>query len=312
MTVVGSPASTPTAERGGRAAVSVDELKRAWAAVQAGHFRRCPPAGAPPPEAARVVADLAAHDLATGTTVDGPGRVWAPEPLERVLPVVGCAGSAGTTTVALTVALAAGISARVVECCSVTASGLAAASTAELGLHESGWRQGKRDQVLLERASDVWVRVDEVPMPTTASSAGSASAVGTFTVLDIGWELGHLLATPCWLNQAVRDAHIVLAVTPATVPGLRRLEGALELLGFDRTIAAVVGPRFKKWPRSVAHSAGLNTRRLLEQERFVEIPRDPALAVTGLDSAELPTQVLQAAGRLLDRTHLTTTPTAIP
>lgn len=305
MTVVNRPASTPTAVQGRRAAVSVDELKRAWAAVQAGHFRRRPSGEALRHAGARPVAGLAADHVASQPPADDPGQVWAPEPFEQVLPVVGCVGSAGATTVALTVALAAGFSARVVECCSMTVSGLAAASTAELGLHESGWRQGKRDQVLLERASGVWVRGDQVPMPTTASSAGGASAAGALTVLDIGWELGHLLATRCWLNQTVRDAHIVVAVTPATVPGLRRLEGALELLGFDRTIAAVVGPRFKKWPTSVRHSAGPNTRRLLEHERLVEIPKDPALAVTGLDSAALPPRVLQAAGRLLDRTHLT-------
>jgi hypothetical protein len=312
VTVVGNPAITPTSMSGGRAAVSVDELKRAWVAVQEGQFRRRPTAGPHAPGTARLVTDLASSDLASRTTIEESGHVWTPEPFEQVLPVVGCAGSAGTTTVAFAVALTAGISARLVECSSMTASGLAAASNAELGLHKSGWRQGERDQVLLERASEVLVRVDEVPMPTPGSSTGSAPADATLTVLDIGWELGHLLATPCWLNETVRKAHTVIAVAPATVPGLRRLEGALELLGADRTIAAVLGPRFKKWPKGVAHSAGLNTRRLLELERFVEIGRDPALAVTGLDSAALPAQLLQAAGQLLARTHITAARKASP
>ena len=47
----------------------------------------------------------------------------------------------------LALAAAASAAARVVECSSVTASGLAAVSTAELGLHESGWTRGTRDGV---------------------------------------------------------------------------------------------------------------------------------------------------------------------
>ena len=300
MTLAGIPTRTPS-----RAAVSVDELKRAWAAVQEGQFRHRPAAGSRTRRSAYsgdVASRPAAQDL----------DVWTPAPGEQVLPVLGCAGSAGTTTVALAVALAAGIPARVVECSSVTASGLAAASNAELGLHDSGWRQGKRDQVLLERASDVLVRVDEVPMPAPASDADPSQLDGGLTVLDIGWELGQLLATPSWLNETVRAAPTVIAVTPATVPGLRRLEGALELLGADHVIAAVIGPRFKKWPKGVAHSAGLNTRRLLERERFVEIPEDRALAVSGLDSTPLPAHLLAASAHLLAQTHVTTGPAPSP
>lgn len=292
-----SLAVTPTCTLGDRTAVSVDELKRACAAVQEGEFRRRPAA------TTRAHAQVrATTDAVSRSTTDGL-QAWTPEPGEEVLPVVGCAGSAGTTTVALTVALAATTPARVVECSSVTASGLAAASNAELGLHESGWRQGKRDQVLLERASEVLVSVGEVPVPVPTQFDSP------LTVLDVSWELGLLLATPSWLNETIRAAKTVIVVTPTTVPGLRRLEGALELLGLERTIAAVIGPRFKKWPKGVVHSAGLNTRRLLEQERFVEIPRDPALNVAGLDSAPLPAQLLRAAARLLAQTHVTNEPT---
>src|SRR3954447_26723702 len=174
MTVAGGAARMPRRLQAERPAVSVDELKRAWVAVQEGHFR---PTTRPHPLArSRCAADLASNDLASHSTNHGPGHGWTPEPYELVLPVIGCAGSVGTTTVALGVALAADTSARVVECCSVTASGLAAASSDELGLHESGWRQGKRDRVLLERANDLLIRVDEVPMPTPASSMGSAPA----------------------------------------------------------------------------------------------------------------------------------------
>ena len=56
--------------------------------------------------------------------------------------------------------------ARVVECSSLTASGMAAASTAELGRHESGWTRGTREGVLLERASQVLANVEDIPTPS--------------------------------------------------------------------------------------------------------------------------------------------------
>ena len=96
--------------------------------------------------------------------------------------MIGSAGSVGASTVALAAGLAAAAPVRVIECCSVTASGLAAASTAELGLHPTDWRQGKRDHVLLERASEVLAGVDKVPLPTDAEHDTQ------LTILDIGWE----------------------------------------------------------------------------------------------------------------------------
>ena len=51
--------------------------------------------------------------------------------------------------------------------------------------------------VLLERASEVLAGVDEVPLPTEAQNETQ------LTILDIGWEAGQLLATDCWLAEAV-------------------------------------------------------------------------------------------------------------
>ena len=102
--------------------VGVDELRRAWLAVQAGDFRRPHPkqrAVAPASPAASVE--------------------WTPASDELVIPVVGAAGSCGATTVALALATAAKGRARVVECASASLSGLAAASTAELGADDHGW-----------------------------------------------------------------------------------------------------------------------------------------------------------------------------
>jgi hypothetical protein len=183
--------------------------------------------------------------------------------------------------------------ARVVECSSVTASGLAAASTTELGLHDSGWTRGTRDGVLLERASNVLVSIQEVPTPSVPDRAIA------LTVLDVGWGIGQVLATPGWLGEQVRGADLVVLVTTATVPSLRRLEGVLDLLVGTSTCAAVIGPRPKKWPRPVGYSAGPRTRALEEAGRLVDVPADRALAIAGLDATPLPASLLQAAATLL-------------
>lgn len=273
-----------------RAAVSVDELRRAWRAIQAGRFR-----------------------VGTGETSDRrepasprAGNAWEPGPGERVLPVIGCAGSCGASTIALALACAAA-PARAVECSSLTASGLAAASTAELGQHESGWTRGTRDGILLERSSSVLVGIQEVPMPSTPDWP-----IG-LTVLDVGWEIGQVLTTPAWLGEQVRSADLVVLVTTATVPGLRRLEGALDLLSATgtgdswtgtgdagtRICAAVLGPRRKKWPRPVEYSVGPMTRGLEAAGRLVDVPEDRALAIAGPDATPLPSTLLAAAATLL-------------
>ena len=144
-----------------RAAVSVDELKRAWSAVQAGRFR---------------TGTGATRDLREpASPPDGKG--WEPGQGERVLPVLGCAGSCGASTISLALAGAAALPARVVECSSVTASGLVAASTAELGLHESGCTRGTRDGVLLERASNVLVSREEDPGRAVPCRSGLRRAI---------------------------------------------------------------------------------------------------------------------------------------
>lgn len=294
MTSLSTPERlTPTC--GARAAVSVEELRRAWVALQAGDFRRRPTKAAPTAaEPTSSGGDPVGHPLNDGT------RVWVPAPGERVLPVLGCAGSAGTTTVALAVALAAAavadVSARVVECSPVTTSGLVTASHAELGADETGWRQGRRDQVLLERINDMVERPTDIPTPSPAPGAGAEESL---TVLDGGWDLRQLLGEPSWLRETIRTCPTVIAVASATVPGLRRLEAALELLDVDHTVTALLGPRPRRWPKAVIHSAGPRTRHLLDQGRFQAIPHDRGLAVNGLDSTPLPPRLLHAAGALL-------------
>lgn len=266
-----------------RPAVSVDELKRAWYAVQSGDFRRT----------SRPAHETIPVDAAPATT-----RSWSPAPGERVIPVIGAAGSVGASTVALALASAATQPARVVECCRPAASGLAAASTAELGLapagNGAGWRQGRRDQVLIERTSGPPTSVEDVPAPTPAAHGDQ------LTILDAG-DATHLATRAGWLPTAVRTAPFLVAVTAATVPAFRRLESVLALLDVDpvRVAVAVVGPVGRKWPRGVEQSAGPAVRRLIEAARVVEIPHDRTLAVNGVDSRPLPQAVTAAAARLL-------------
>lgn len=275
--------STQTSSR----PVGVDELKRAWQALNAGEFRTGPGAGKGPRGRG-----IAAEDD------------WTPADGEHTIAVIGSTGSVGASTVALATGLAAAAPVRVIECCSVTASGLAAASTAELGLHPTDWRQGKRDHVLLERASEVLAGVDEVPLPTDAEHDTQ------LTVLDVGWEAGQLLATDCWLAEAVRTADQVVLVTTATVPGMRRAGVVMDLLAGhwqpEQITLAIRGPRRKKWPRGLEHAGGPAVRRVLDADRCVEIPEDRDLAVNGLDSRPVPAPLISAARQLLEPQHLST------
>jgi hypothetical protein len=267
-----------------RPAVSVAELQRAWHAVKSGQFRRA------------VQGDSPAAQSRRGGTVPS----WTPGRDERVLPVVRCASAYGATTFALALATAASTDARVVECSSATTSGLAAASTAELGAHPSGWVQGSRGDVLLQRTGATLASVRDVPSPMPAEKS-------TLTVLDVGWELGQVLNTASWMAAQLSQAAAgVVVVTCATVPGLRHLEGALALLDGIPAVVAVVGPPRKRWPKPVQHSAGALTRAADHAGRLVVIPWDPRLAVAGLDSTPLPEALLDAAAAVLQHVDLRT------
>ena len=285
---------------------ALEEVQAAVRALQAGEFRDARPTSRPIGGPGAHPAEPRAAGRASAGTEGGDrhraadAADWTPQAGERVLAVLGTSGSSGASTVALAVALSAERPARVVECCSASASGLAAATTAELGLHPAGWRQGRREQVLIERVCEVLAGVDEVPSPTPFQPV--AEHTTQLTVLDVGWEIGQLTTTDSWVSDAVANADQILLVSTATVPGMRRLEGALEFLvnhaggqGTDRTWVAVVGPRRKKWPRDVEHAGGPHTRRALNSGRLVEIPEDRGLSIHGLDSRPVPPALLAAA-----------------
>jgi len=259
--------------------IRVEELKRAWLAVQNGAFRD--PAPAPN-------ANLGAAP---------PGSAWTPA--EAVLPVVGCVAQSGATTLALALATAAD-HARLIECCTVTASGLSAATTAEMGTTEARWITGRRDSVTVARRGAVHLSASELPAPEPATDDTA------LTVLDAGWEIGQLLVSPGWLSAEVRDAATVVAVTTATVPGMRRLEIALELLGADRTVVAVLGAPPRRWARAVTAAIGPLTVGLVRDGRLVDVPPLKNLAERGIDAARLPEPLLHAAQTVLRHTDVGT------
>jgi hypothetical protein len=200
----------------------------------------------------------------------------------------------------LAVALASATegSARVVECASATATGLAAASTAELGETADGWVQGSRDHVRLERAGTPRPQVDAIPAPPRAEQP-------MLTIVDVAHPIDEVLAGSGWLADLLAATPVVVLVARATVPGLRRLETCADLMGAGRVLAAVLGPTRTRWPREVIHNLGPLTQAVIAAGRLVEIPEDRVLAVAGLTPAPLPSSLITAAASLLPLTKRT-------
>ena len=265
-----------------RAAVSVDELQRAWAAVQEGQFRRQHPAAPAPLPDTWVPASSALASSA-------PAR-WVPT--GQVVVVAGAAGRVGASTVALAIATAAQMPARVVECCSPHASGLAAAASAELGVDDHGWRHGTRGQVVIERTTTAVEHPNQIPVPSPTSTA--------LTVIDTSWNLGQLTTDRAWVRDVLDTAALVL-VTVATVPGMRALDVAMNLAGRHAPIVcAVVGPRRKKWPRQVVAAMSPTAAATDASGRLVTVDEHHQLTINGLTPQPLPPDLVTAGRSLLD------------
>ena len=253
---------------GKRTVVAVDELRQAYRGVLAGDYRQGP----------------RTNVVSAGATIWIPGS-----PSQHAVLVIGCIGSAGASTMALALATVAG-DARVVECCSVASSGLAGASSAELGAGPNGWVQGSRGPTLIERRGDRVVSSKELPPPSPSDR--------TWTFLDCSVDADLLLVSPGWLGVLARTVPHVVAVTRATSPGLRRLEIAVGLIGADRLQAVVMGAE-RRWPRQLEQSVGAATRELRANGRLMTVPPDAALDVHGLTVDPLPATVLTVAADLL-------------
>lgn len=255
--------------------VAVAELKRAWRAVQDGAF----------------------HDQQPYAAQPGP-----PEALlsagGRVIPVLGCGGGVGASTTALALALATDAPCRLIDAAAPAASGLAGASTAELGERVPGWTHGTREQAFIERATEHARAAGTVPVPQSGDDDFDA------IVIDLARSPETLLGRASWLRDIVLGGDGLVLVAAATVPGMRRLESSLTLLAQhrdpSRTVAAVLGPRPSRWPPPIRHGLGPQARRLEQQGRVVALPFDRRLAVAGVDTTPLPAPLLAAAAQVLD------------
>lgn len=249
--------------------VAVEELRRAYAAAQGGAFRT-------------------GDTHASSSSIQPGAASWSAAGGRTVL-VAPCAPGAGTSTVALAIATVAGV-ARVVECCTGSASGLAAATDAELGRTTHGWIEGTRAEVLLQRRDDRVTGPAELATPPTASAP--------VTVLDSSWPAEDLLECRGWLGDLARTLHTVVLVARPTVPGLRRAESTLALVGAERAHLVLVGMHPRRWPRAVEHATGPLTRRLRAEGRITCFPFHAGLAVTGLTPEPLPAGIVRAARSL--------------
>jgi hypothetical protein len=213
----------------------------------------------------------------------------------RLVMVVGCHGGAGASTVALSVAQAAGESGqsvRLLDCASAERSGLLTAVDAELGVEPGGWRRGRRAQLPIDRVAEVLVSAVDVPAP-----ADDCLGQVEVTVVDSGWGATGVLAGDSWLAEASSSAALVL-VARATIPALRQLEQVLATCS-SGPVVAVQGPG--RWQRSVRATVGSHLFAAEAAGRVVNVPNDRHLAACGITSAPLPKAVLRAGRRIYTR-----------
>lgn len=255
----------------------VEELQAAVEALAAGRFRTD---RAPAPAPGEVPARMARPLETTSWTTT-----------REVLPVLAASGSSGATSLAVAVASILA-PARVVECCSMSATGLAEAATAELGTDASGWCNGTREQVALSRATRVIAGPDAVPTPVVVEAPG-------WDVLDVGWQLEQLTATGGWLAQQVLAAPAIVVAATASVPSLRRLENTLAALPASATtVVAVRSLGSKRLPAHVRAALGPRTTTHLDRGSWIDVPHEKDLAERGLSGSPLPRSLLNAAHQI--------------
>lgn len=174
------------------------------------------------------------------------------------------------------------------------ATGLAAATTAELGVTETGWRQGSRDQVLIERTTGAFQHPDNVPLPGPTHCE--------LTVVDLSWDLAQVCNSDSWLAAVVESAPLVI-VTVATVPGLRTLDNALQLTARpDDTWCVVTGPPHKKWPKPLQLATTAAIDAAIRAGRLIAIPEISSLALSGMTPDPLPPHLVTASRTIFDQT----------
>jgi hypothetical protein len=232
--------------------------------------------------------------------------------------IAGHAG-AGASTVALAIAdaaAAAGRTVRLVEAVHPSRSGLLAATSAELGLDDTGaWARGTRGDptaagrlTITRRANDTapdgWPVDDPPPIPDSRPAVSGRRDAGREDVSIV--DLGPVPVNA--LRGVARDGERVVIACRATIPGLRLTEQVLGHLGDAEVLLAVVGPR--RWPGGLTASGGSGIRTLMAAHRIVAVPQNRRLVVSGLTYRPLPKTVL-AAGTKLWHALQAATPTTV-
>ena len=224
------------------ATFSLAELRAAYTALHAGAFTTDP---TPQPE------------TATAAVAELPAAA-----ADAVVSVVGVSGGVGTTTVALAIAEALGAG-RLVELTAPHTSGLAAASSAELGT-QHGWSIGTRDGLRLERRTDP----DAAILPDTAAGV---------TVLDLG----------AW-TEPLPAVSVLVVVAACSVPSVRRLNARLEVLHGLRVVPVITGVPGRALPKPVGSVCGARLRAAAADGRLLLVPECASLRVGGVAADPLP------------------------
>lgn len=218
-------------------------------------------------------------------------------PTAATLLILGAHSGAGASSVAVAIADALATRSetgasdglvRLVDAAPQATSGLVCAADRELGVDPNGWRIGRRGVVEVHRPVGTLSQPHQLP--------GLAAFDSGWLVVDAGWPIRELLASPNPLGSLLTSASVVL-VCRSTVPGVRRAELALGVLP-GRPAVVAVGTR--RWPGQVQASFGPLLRAAYDGGRVALLPADRRLEVNGIDALPLPKAFTAAATRLLD------------
>jgi hypothetical protein len=272
-----------------RTRASLEELQAAAAAARRGDFALHRPSTAAAPTPA------ADNPRLPAPAAPAPSDTSSWQPSGSVVAVVAGHSGAGASTVAVTLAealAAAGTSVRIIEVADASRSGLAGATTAELGEDGTGWRRGRRGDIHIDRLAFRASAVEQVPAPAPAPHPDE------LLILDIGWPARDALAAGGWLATALATASLLLVCRP-TVPGIRQTEYLLAELAEQTPVSvtvASVGPT--RWPGAAAASTGPQLRAARESGRVITMPIDRRVETDGVSAEALP-KALAAAGKAL-------------
>lgn len=209
------------------------------------------------------------REVAPAGAADDGSRPATPRLGGRV-GVLGVSGGIGTTSVALALAEGLGAS-RLVELTAPGLSGLAGASTAELG-DDAGWSVGDRRGLRLERRH-------------TPNSRPLALDGGGWEVWDLGTRL----------DPTTVDAVGQVVVAGCSMPGIRRLEALLDQPTPATPVFAVVtGVPGRRLPRQLRGTLGPRLRAAASGGRLVFVPECPALRIAGITGDPLPRRLRTA------------------